>query len=70
MKKHPKRPKDSAELAKLIVDIASHETPNDPYPFADEAASKRGHARADALTARRRKAIAKKAAKSRWERDS
>lgn len=68
MAKHPKRPKDSASLAKLIVDIASGEVPNDPVPVASDArAVKRGEARAEALTPKRRSAIAKKAAEARWK---
>lgn len=67
MAKHPKRPHDSALLAKLIVEIASGERPNDSRPV-ETAATKRGDARAAALTPRRRKAIAKKAAAARWKK--
>lgn len=63
----PKRPRDTAELAKQIVAIATHEEPN-IRPIANEGAVKRGEARARALSPRKRKAIAKKAATARWER--
>ena len=63
--KNPKRPRDTAELAKLIVEIATHEKPN-VKPLANDAAVRRGNARADALTPRKRSAIAKKAARARW----
>jgi hypothetical protein len=54
-------------MAKLVVDMASGETPNDSFP-AETPATKRGDARAAALTPRRRKAIAKKAAAARWKK--
>jgi hypothetical protein len=63
--KNPRRPRDTAEMAKLIVDIATHELPNEK-PVVNESAAKRGHARAAALSPKRRKAIAKKAAAKRW----
>lgn len=66
MAKHPKRPKDSATLAQLVVAIASGQKANDSFPGANPA-SKRGEARAAALTPKRRKAIAKKAAAARWK---
>jgi hypothetical protein len=69
MPKRPKRPKDSASLAKLVVEIASGERPNDPLPGAPKAAAvSRGLARASALSPTRRKAIAKGAAKARWSK--
>ena len=70
MTKHPKRPKDSAALAKLVVDIASGAVRNDPVPTEPNArAVKRGLARAESLTATQRRAIAKKAANARWNKD-
>ena len=74
MPKRPKRPRDPNQLAKLIVDITTGERPNDspkgPAMAATEARRKGGlkggKARAKGLSAARRKAIAKKAAKSRW----
>jgi hypothetical protein len=64
MAKLPKRPRDSAQLAKFIVDVASGQLPNEK-PIVDSTAE-RGHARARSLTPKRRKAIAKKAAAARW----
>jgi hypothetical protein len=61
----PKRPRDTAELAKQIVEIATHELPN-IKPVPNEGAAKRGHARAAALPKKRRVAIAKKGAAARW----
>jgi hypothetical protein len=75
MDKHPKRPRDPAQLAKLMIDIASGEVPDrEPTPEEqgkDPAAvalgKKGGKARAAGLTASRRSEIAKKAARKRWE---
>jgi hypothetical protein len=63
--KNPKRPRDTAEMAKQIVDIATHQVPN-VRPVSNDGAVKRGKARAEALSPRKRKAIAKKAAAARW----
>ncbi len=67
------RPKDSNQLAKSIVDIATGE--NKDTASADEvksaaAASGKlgGPARAKALSAKRRSEIAKTAAKARWHK--
>lgn len=68
MPKHPKRPRDMMELAKFVGEIATGEATEPETPVADEAAVKRGKARAAALTPRKRKAIAKKAAAARWRR--
>lgn len=74
----PKRPRDTNQLAKLIVDIATGEE-SDPAPAPadgkDPAAVARGRkggkvggkARAEALTPEERSEIAKKAAAARWE---
>ena len=71
----PKRPRDTNQLAKSIVDLATGETEDpDPYNGKDPAAVelgrkgglKGGKARAKALTAKQRSDIAKKAAKARW----
>jgi hypothetical protein len=64
--RYPKRPKDSAELAAQIVSIATHEQPN-VRPVPNDGATKRGKARAKALSKHERVAIAKKAAKARWK---
>ena len=74
MTKHPKRPRDPNQLAKLIVDMTVGEVPNDSPKGPDSAAIqarrkgglKGGKARAKALSPRKRKAIAKKAAATRW----
>jgi hypothetical protein len=74
MAKHPKRPRDPAQLAKLIVDIATGEVEDrEPTPEergVDPAASamgqKGGAARAARMTPKKRSEIAKKAAELRW----
>jgi hypothetical protein len=73
--KHPKRPRDFNQAAKLVIDIASgqvedrvptpEEQGKDPAAFA--MGRKGGAARARSLTDERRKEIAKKAAASRWK---
>jgi hypothetical protein len=76
MAKRPKRPRDPNQLAKLIVEIATGERPNDspkgPDSPATEARRKGGlrggKARAKRLDAPSRRAIAKKAASARWAR--
>ena len=71
----PKRPRDPNQLAKLIVDIATGEVEEaKPADGKDPAAValgrkgglKGGKARAEKLTPAKRSAIAKKAAKARW----
>jgi hypothetical protein len=70
------RPRDPNELAKLVVDIASGESP-DPLRTPDgrdlaavllgrRGGLKGGRARADALSPERRSEIALKAAAARW----
>lgn len=71
MAKHPKRPRDPAQLAKLIVDIATGEVEDaDPNAGKDPAAAalgrKGGAARAKKMTPERRAEIAREAATSRW----
>jgi hypothetical protein len=69
-----KRPRDPNQLAKMIVDIATgeaddtvSESKRHPESVRGRAGGVRGgFARADALSPRRRSAIAKKAAKTRW----
>jgi hypothetical protein len=71
-----KRPRDPAQLAKLIVDIATGEVP-DRAPTPEEqgkdpaavALGKRGGAaRAKSMTKEQRADVAKKAARKRWAR--
>ena len=76
----PRRPRDPNQLAKLIVDIATGQAPRDEGRATDEGknphavalgrlgGAKGGKARAKTLSATRRKAIAKKAARARWGR--
>jgi hypothetical protein len=72
----PKRPRDTNQLAKFITDLATGEKQE---PDADKGKNpaavalgrlgglKGGKARAKSLSAKRRKEIAKKAAKKRWK---
>lgn len=71
----PKRPTDSNQRAKLIMEIATGETKDkDPDEGKNPAAvalsklgaSKGGKARAKKLSAKKRKEIAKNAIKRRW----
>jgi hypothetical protein len=74
MAKHPKRPRDPNQLAKLIVDITTGECPNDSPKGPDSAAIqarrkggvKGGKARAEKLSSTKRKIIARRAAAVRW----
>jgi len=69
MTKHPKRPRDTNQLAKLMVDILTGEVEDrEPTPEergVDPSASA-GPARAASMTPERRAEIAKKAAAKRW----
>lgn len=76
MPKHPKRPRDPAQLAKLVVDIATgaqsdvaaEANPgNDTMKqFAARSGQRGGLARRNALSAEERHAIAVRAASVRW----
>ena len=78
MTKHPKRPRDPAQLAKLIVDIATGEvdgrdlTPEEQgknpsaVDLGRRGGLKGGKARADSLSREQRSQIARKAAITRW----
>jgi len=79
--KAPRRPRDQNQLAKLVVDqLTGETTPESPQdkPAKNPAAValgrlgglKGGKARAEKLSARRRKEIAKNAAQSRWKTSS
>jgi hypothetical protein len=75
-----KRPRDPAQLAKLMIDIASGEVEDcEPSPELDgkdpaavslgrRGGSKGGKARSAKLTAHERTAIAKKGAAARWKK--
>ena len=72
-----KRPRDPAQLAKLMIDIASGEvedrepTPEErgKDPAAAALGRKGGRARANKLSDARRQEIAKRAATKRWSKD-
>jgi hypothetical protein len=74
--KHPKRPRDPLQLAKLIGDIATGQIEEKTDDGKNAAAVslgrkgglKGGKARAESLTPKRRSEIAKKAAASRWKK--
>jgi hypothetical protein len=66
--KRPKRPRDPAQLAKLMIDIASGEVADQqPTPKRGRTGGlKGGPARAASLDPRKRQQIARKAAAARW----
>jgi len=68
-----KRPRDPAQLAKFIVDVATGQVEDrEPDSGKDPAAAalgrKGGQARAKSMSAEQRAEIAKKAAKTRWSK--
>jgi hypothetical protein len=73
----PKRPKDTNQKAKLVVELATGES-KEPEPDKEKNAAavalgrlgglKGGKARAKSLTAKKRSQIATKAAKKRWSK--
>jgi hypothetical protein len=71
-----RRPRDPAQLAKFIVDVATGQvedrepTPEEQGkdPNAAALGRKGGTARAKSMTGERRAEIARKAAKRRWEK--
>jgi hypothetical protein len=75
MTKTPKRPRDTNQLAKFIVDLATGETDEAPQPESDMAklgragGIKGGAARAAAMSPERRREIAKAAAEKRWKKN-
>jgi len=75
MAKHPARPRDPNQNAKMIMELATGERTepalngHSNQKLIDRARSgglKGGNARADSLTSEQRKEIAQKAAKKRW----
>jgi hypothetical protein len=70
--KRLKRPRDPIQLGKLVVDIATGQVEDavqdNRDPAAAELGSKGGKARAASLPKKKRAEIAKKAAKTRWDR--
>lgn len=79
MKRSSKLPRDPNERAKMIVDLATGNAP-EPEPEREKnpaavalgklGASKGGIARRDKLSPKKRKEIAQKAARSRWNKPS
>jgi hypothetical protein len=67
-KRLPTRPRDVNELAISIVRIATGEEENVKPPDVSERAVKGGEARAEKLSPRKRRQIAKKAAAARWKK--
>jgi len=69
---NPKRPRDTNQLAKLIVDLTTGdecEEPLSPKQLAGQKGGlKGGKARAENLSPKQRSTIAKKAAKNRWSK--
>ncbi len=78
MKRPTSLPRDPNERAKMIADLTTGERTLEPQPEKNAAAvalgrlgaSKGGKARAEKLSATKRKAIAKKAAEARWSKKS
>jgi hypothetical protein len=74
--KHPKRPRDFSQAAKLVIDVATGQvedrapTPEEQGKDASAVAlgRKGGTARAAKISAQRRREIALKAASSRWKK--
>ena len=68
----PKRPRDAAQLAKLIVDIATGEAKDEPqtkHAAVRSAAGRSGAAaRFKVLSAKEREDIARLAAQARWKK--
>ena len=77
MPKHPKRPRDPAQLAKLVIDIAtgnaqdaSQDSDKGPMSALGRMGGLRGgRARAEKLPKERRAEIARQAAAARWRKD-
>ena len=69
MAKTPNRPRDLARLAKLVADIATGQAQDEEQTPTQKRAAKGGAARAKKLPAKKRAAIAKKAARKRWGTD-
>lgn len=66
----PKRPRDTNQLANVIVDLTTGDTEKKPESVKAQSGRKGGlkggKARAEMLTPERRTEIAKKAAEKRW----
>ncbi|TNE40042.1 MAG: hypothetical protein EP347_04185 [Alphaproteobacteria bacterium] len=67
--KTPKRPRDSNQLAKRVVDIATGEESEESVNLARSKAGKKGaKSRTKALTPEQRADIARIAANARWSK--
>ncbi len=72
--KHPKRPRDFSQAAKMVVDIATGQTTDeaaDESPLTKRAragGTKGGPARSAALSPEQRAEIARAAAAARWKK--
>ena len=64
----PRRPTDMNQLAKRIVGISTGEESDELPEPVDPKAVRRGVARAENLSPAKRRKIAKKAARARWEK--
>ena len=72
-RRRPERPRDPAELGRLVVEVAAGQRPNDSFEDGDppelEERARGGAAHAAALVPERRREIAKKAAAARWSHE-
>jgi len=75
-KKHPQRPRDPNQLAKLVIDIATGEAQDTsdsdrgPMSILGRAGGlKGGRVRAESLSSEARAEIARKAAAARWRKN-
>lgn len=69
----PKRPRDTNQLAKRIVDLATGEADGPDHEVNEgrrRGGIRGGKARADKLSAKERSLIARNAASIRWEKGS
>jgi hypothetical protein len=77
-KQSRKRITDESQFAKAVIDLIIEETESEPQPVKEKdplaaelgrrGGLKGGKARAEKLSAKKRKEIAKKAAKARWKK--
>ena len=69
----PKRPRDTNQLAKMIVNLTTGDETEKPESVKAQSGRKGGlkggTARAESLTPERRSEIAKKAAEKRWSKN-
>ena len=75
MRKKIKRPRDSNQLARLVIDILLGDRKNDKSDLQSnlekrKAGTKGGKARADKMSPESRKEIAQRAAQKRWTKNN